>query len=86
MFHREDLRVDLRKGRFVIRIEMVLCNIGKNRFDIRKTQQIFKIIDKYQEQDMFLGILFLYRGWKQVVLRIVVDHRFCQDLVFRVAL
>ena len=85
MFHGEDLCVDLCQGGFRC-AEMVLRNIGKNRLDIREAQQIFKIIDKYQKQDMFLGIFFPYRGWKQVVFRIVVDHSLCQNLVFRVAL
>ena len=40
MFHGEDLCVDLRQGGFRC-AEMVLCNIGKNRLDIREAQQIF---------------------------------------------
>ena len=35
---------------------------------------------------MLLGIFFLLRRRKQVVLGIVVDHGFCQDLVILVAL
>ena len=35
---------------------------------------------------MFPGITFLFRGREQIIFGIIIDHGFCQDLIFRITL
>ena len=63
---------------------MAAGNGPENLLDIRKGQYILKIVDKDQHQHVVFGIFFLHRRREQVVLRVVVDHGFGQNLVLRV--
>ena len=54
--------------------------------DITDAQNIFKIVNKDQTEDMLFGIFLLLRWRDQIILRIVVDHRLGQDLVLRITL
>ena len=85
MFHGKYLCIYLgqRKRSFT---EVVLCDIGQNGLNIVKIQQILKVINKYQKQDMILGVFFTYRRGKEVVFGIVIDHSLCEYLVLRISL
>ena len=55
MSHRKDLCVNFRERKRIFS-EMMLRDMGEDRFNIIKIKKVLKIIDKYKKQNMFLII------------------------------
>ena len=55
---------------------------GEDFLDVADRQDIFKVVQKDQEKHVLFGILFFVRRREKIVFRIVIDHRFGEDLVF----
>ena len=85
LFEMEDLIVDIFHIKSVFAAEIVVSQWIKDRLNIADTQDIFEIVDKDQRQKMLLGVFFLLRRWKQIVLGVVVDHGFGQNLIVFIA-
>ena len=65
---------------------MAFQNRFKELLDVIKGQKIFKIINKNQHQHVLFGIFLFHRGRKQIILGVIVDHGFGENLIFRITL
>ena len=65
-------------------VKIFLCERLKERLDIFDGEDIFKIVDKDQDQHMLLGVFLFHRRGEEIVLCIVVDHGLRQYLVLAV--
>mgnify|MGYP006986289153 FL=1 len=62
------------------------CDGTEKLLDVCDGQNILKIINEDQHEQMIFGIALLLRGREQVILGVVIDHGLCQDLVIIVTL
>ena len=49
-------------------------------------EDVFKIVDKNEQQHVLFGIFLFMWGWQQTILCIIVDHGLGQNLIIRIAL
>ena len=54
--------------------------------DIVDRQNVFKVVDKDQDQQMLFGITLLLGGREQIILCVVVDHGLGEDFVIFITL
>ena len=81
-----DFIVNVSQAQLAVLIEILFCEWSQQNLDIIDGQNVFKIVDKGQHQQMLFCIFLLHRRREKVVLGIVVYHGFGQNLVVRVAL
>ena len=65
---------------------MIVFQRSQERLDVADGKEILQIIYVNQKKQVILRILLLIRRRNQLVLGIIVDHRFGEDLLLRVAL
>ena len=72
LFHTENFLIDISHIFFSQGLEIFIRDRSEKSLDVTDGENILKIVDKNQHQQMFPGIAFLLRRWKKLVLGVVV--------------
>ena len=60
---------------------MAFCDRREDLLDIPEGENILKIVDEGQKQNVVSGVFFLHRRREQIVFCVIVDHGLCKHLV-----
>ena len=84
LFHTENFLIDISHIFLSHGFEIFIRDRPEKSLDVTDGENILKIVNKDQHQQMFPGVAFLLRRGEKLILGVVVDHGLGQDLVILV--